>query len=161
MNRKEFITYYQEICQPMVTLMKMAPKDNLDWKPLPNTWNLGQVLQHCAGTPQMFVIAIKNTWPSQEELQKMFTNSLSNPQMSGEEAAAAFESNKAKVIEELSKVSDSDFLNKQMDTIFVKGSLSKVLQHFATDHQNNHKHQLFTYLKLLGAPVNTMTLYRG
>jgi hypothetical protein len=27
------------------------------------------------------------------------------------------------------------------------------------EHFNNHKMQLFTYLKLLGLPVNTQTLY--
>jgi hypothetical protein len=29
------------------------------------------------------------------------------------------------------------------------------------DHWANHKYQLFFYLKLLGLPVNTMTLYVG
>jgi hypothetical protein len=29
------------------------------------------------------------------------------------------------------------------------------------EHWLNHKYQLFFYLKLLGQPVNTMTLYAG
>ena len=29
------------------------------------------------------------------------------------------------------------------------------------EHWVNHKYQLFFYLKLLGQPVNTMTLYAG
>ena len=29
------------------------------------------------------------------------------------------------------------------------------------EHFTNHKMQLFTYLKLLGLPVNTETLYGG
>jgi hypothetical protein len=40
------------------------------------------------------------------------------------------------------------------------GKLERMLVLFR-EHFTNHKMQLFTYLKLLGLPVNTETLYGG
>src|SRR5579862_8901081 len=101
MTRKEFIEYYQSICQPMAAMMKIAPKDKLDWKPTPNSWTLGQLLQHCSTTPGPLVFVIKNSWPPPEAMQKMMADSLSISKMNGEEAVAAFESNKNIAVAEL------------------------------------------------------------
>jgi len=61
------------------------------------------------------------------------------------EAAASFAQNRDKVIAQLNAMSDGDFANKQLSTPFgIQGSAAFVLQ-LMTDHQNNHKHDLFIY----------------
>ena len=52
-----------------------------------------------------------------------------------------------------------DFTNKVVSAPWgVSAKLERMAIGFL-GHFNNHKMQLFTYLKLLGLPVNTQTLY--
>jgi hypothetical protein len=61
----------------------------------------------------------------------------------------------------LASVSEDEFSNK---IITVPWGWKSKMEKMALDlreHFTNHKMQLFTYLKLLGLPVNTETLYMG
>jgi uncharacterized damage-inducible protein DinB len=161
MNKQEFIESYKMASFPMVVLMRMAPKDKLDWKPTEKSWTLGQLLNHTSNAPMVFSRIIDNSWPSSEEIQKMFANHLTIKQKDGETAAKDFENAVNQAIEKIAKVSDIDFQTKSASTpLGMSGSLAKVLQG-ACDHQLTHKVQLFMYLKILGLPVNTGTLYMG
>src|SRR5689334_2784331 len=86
MNRKEFIEYYDRHCMIMNAMMKIAPKDKLDWKPNPDSWSLGQLLHHISFTPKTVVMTINNTWPPIEEIQKRMREGKNNPQMDGDQA---------------------------------------------------------------------------
>jgi hypothetical protein len=58
-------------------------------------------------------------------------------------------------------LSEKEFTEKVVATPWGwSGKLEKMLILFR-EHFTNHKMQLFTYLKLLGLPVNTETLYGG
>jgi uncharacterized damage-inducible protein DinB len=161
MTRKEFIEYYKSACNPMISMMKMAPQDKLDWKPNDKSWTLGQLLEHSSHTPDAITAALTSSFPPFEEMQKMMANSLSNPKMSGIDAAKAFEAARDRIVAGLNNLSDADYSNKQLSLPWgVQGSAAMILQAMV-DHQNNHKHDLFTYLKQIGLPVNTMTLYFG
>ena len=161
MNKQEFIESYKMSSFPMGVLIRMAPKDKLNWKPTDKSWTLGQLLHHCSGTPSVFQRVIDNSWPSREEMNQSMTNSLSVQQKDGETAAKDFESAVNKVVEKLGQITETDYNNKPASTPWgITGSLGKVLQG-AADHQNTHKTELYIYLKLLGLPVNTGTLYIG
>ena len=55
---------------------------------------------------------------------------------------------------------DAD-LSRQVPTVFVKqGESLLTLLLGNLEHLVNHKHQLFTYLKLLGVGVTSQDLYR-
>lgn len=137
------------------------PKDKLDWKPTEKSWTLGQLLNHSSNAPAVFNRIIDNSWPSPEEIQKMFANHLSIQQKDGETAAKDFENAMNQVVEKMAKISDTDFQTKSTSTpLGMSGSLGRVLQG-ASDHQLTHKVQLFMYLKILGLPVNTGILYTG
>ena len=78
-----------------------------------------------------------------------------------EEALAKLEKDKTTLKEILSGVTEDEFANKVVSTPWGwNGKLEKMALDFK-EHFSNHKMQLFTYLKLLGFPVNTQTLYMG
>ena len=161
MKKQEFIEYYKACAIPMVAMMRIAPKDKLDWKPKDKSWTLGQLLNHCSETPQLLEALALDKWPTPEELNQMMANSLKIPNKDGETAAKDFQALVDKIVKVISGVSDEDFLNKKTKSLFGgEEVLGKQFQ-FWTDHQNFHRVELFMYLKLIGLPVDTMTLYMG
>jgi hypothetical protein len=83
------------------------------------------------------------------------------PACGGEEALHKLEQDKITLREVLAGVTEEDFGNK---IVSVPWGWKTKMERMALDfreHFINHKMQLFTYLKLLGFPVNTGTLYFG
>jgi hypothetical protein len=63
--------------------------------------------------------------------------------------------------ETLTGISEQDFAHKVVSVPWgMKGKMNRMAASFR-EHFTNHKMQLFTYLKLLGLPVDTNTLYFG
>jgi hypothetical protein len=122
--------------------------------------NLGQLLHHLAMCPGAFVAAINNAFPPAEAMQKFMEEDLRNskaPDVAGRELSRGWDEPRAA----LSRLSDADFQGKP---VAVPWGPPMPLWRACLDmaeHWANHKYQLFFYLKLLGLPVNTMTLYAG
>jgi hypothetical protein len=161
MNAKQFVEYAESIHRPSAKLISLAPAGKLDWKPAPgNYMTLGQLLHHVAGCPGAFVAAVNNAFPPPEAFRKWVEEDLKNtktPEAAGRELSRGWD--EAKVV--LSGVSDGDF---QARMVTVPWGPPMPLWRTClgmAEHWANHKYQLFFYLKLLGLPVNTMTLYAG
>ena len=161
MNAKQFVEYAESIYRPSAKLISLAPANKLDWKPAQGDYmNLGQLLHHLAMSPGAFVAAMNNAFPPAEALQKFMQEDLKNtksPDVAGRELSRGWDEAKAA----LSRLSDADFQSKA-----VKVPWGPPMPLWRTclgmaEHWVNHKYQLFLYLKLLGLPVNTMTLYAG
>jgi ribosomal protein L6P/L9E len=101
---------------------------------------------------------LSGKWPSMEEMEKgMKLENL--PSCSPQEALDKLEKDKKTLRQVLEGVTQKDFTNKVVSVPWGwKGKMELMAIHFL-EHFTNHKMQLFTYLKLLGLPVNTQTLY--
>jgi hypothetical protein len=95
-----------------------------------------------------------------EEMEKgMRLESL--PACSAATALARLEKDKATLREALAGISAGDFAQKVVSVPWgAQGKIETMALYFR-EHLTNHKQQLFTYLKLLGLPVDTTTLYGG
>jgi ribosomal protein L6P/L9E len=99
---------------------------------------------------------ISNTWPPMDGAAHP-----PMPSCSVQEALAKLEKDKATIREVLAGVSEEDFANKIVKVPWGWENKLELMSLDFREHFINHKMQLFTYLKLLGFPVNTETLYFG
>ena len=71
------------------------------------------------------------------------------------------EKDKATLREVLAGASEEDFARKVVSVPWgVQGKTERMALYFR-EHFTNHRQQFFTYLKLLGLPVDSTTLYGG
>lgn len=159
MKKDEYCEYALEAYRPAETLIKMVPADKLDWKPGPNFMTLGQLIAHLSGgIGAELSMMINNTWPKMETMDPA---KMVHPSCDVAQALANLEKDRKTLREVLEGVSEKDFAEKIVSTPWGwKFKMEKMALNFR-DHFITHKMQLFTYLKLLGFPVNTETLYFG
>jgi hypothetical protein len=142
-------------------LISLLPPDCLDWAPsIPGAWPVGVLLGHlldcmsgfcavlCASEPQRLAHFVK--------LRELPVNHRCTPV----EAAGRIARYRRHIDEGFMLLSDAD-LAKHLPTVFVKqGEPLLTLLLGNLEHLINHKHQLFTCLKLLGLGVTSQDLYR-
>jgi hypothetical protein len=159
MTKNEFYEVVMQNYGPAETLIGMVPADKLDWKPGPTFMSTGQVLCHLSdGLGGGFEMLLSGKWPSTEEMEAgMKLENL--PSCSPQEALDKLEKDKKILRQVLDGMSEEDFTNKVLSVPWGwKAKMERMALSFL-EHFTNHKMQLFTYLKLLGLPVNTQTLY--
>jgi uncharacterized damage-inducible protein DinB len=159
MTKNEYYEVVMENYRPVEKLIGMVPADKLDWKPGPTFMSVGQVLCHLSdGFGGGFDMLLSGKWPSMEEMgEGMKLENL--PSCSPQEALDKLEKDKKILRKVLDSVSEEDFTNKVVSVPWGwKAKMERMAIGFL-EHFTNHKMQLFTYLKLLGLPVNTETLY--
>lgn len=160
-EKKTFIEMMLRTQEPLKKMVDMTPADKIDWRPADNCMSVGQLLKHMTENWGFIRMMVKNDFPKMTPEQMMEMMKLENlPSCDKEEALAGM----AKDLEEAAafisnEISDEDFFNKTVAAPWgFKGEIWKALM-MIRDHQMNHKMQLHLYLKLLGLPVNTSTLY--
>ena len=161
MTKDEFYDFVMQAYQPALTMIRMAPADKLDWSPGLKFMSLGQVVCHLStGLGRDVRVLITGDWPAPEKMaEEMRQESM--PSCTPAEALANLEKDKSTLREVLASVSEEDFAQRVVSVPWgVQGKLEKMMLYFR-EHFTNHKQQLFTYLKLLGLPVDTTTLYGG
>lgn len=159
MKKDEYFQYVLDAYKPAEAMLKMVPPDKLDWKPGPSFMTMGQLICHLGdGIGAELRMAIGNSWPKMEEMAESMKQM---PSCSIQEALSKLEQDKSTLKEILDGVSEADFAGKILSVPWGwKSNMEKMALDFR-EHFINHKMQLFTYLKLLGLPVNTETLYMG
>lgn len=161
MTKDEYYQYALDAYRPAESMLKMVPADKLEWKPGLTFMTMGQLICHLsAGIGGELRMLITGNWPSMEEMEKGMQQGAM-PKCNVEEALAALEKDKAALREVLSGVSEEDFANKIVSVPWGWNAKMELMALNFRDHFITHKMQLFTYLKLLGFPVNTSTLYFG
>jgi hypothetical protein len=83
------------------------------------------------------------------------------PSCGVQEALSKLEKDKMTLRATLEGISEEDFTNRVVSVPWGWKAKFEIMSVAFLGHFNNHKMQLFTYLKLLGLPVNTETLYGG
>ena len=159
MTKNEYYEVVMENYRPTETLIGMVPADKLDWRPGPTFMSVGQVLCHLSdGFGGGFDMLLSGKWPSMEEMgEGMKLENL--PSCSPREALEKLEKDKKILRQVLDGVSEEDFTNKVVSVPWGVTAKMEGMAIYFLVHFTNHKMQLFTYLKLLGLPVNTETLY--
>jgi hypothetical protein len=156
-KKDEFYDYALGAFRPAESLLKLIPADKLDYKPGPNFMTMGQLICHLSsGIGTELQMLVDNSWPN--------PGAGGPPPMSScgvQEALNNLEKDKVTLRNLLARFTEEEFSGKIFSTPWGwKGSLEKMSLDFR-DHFAHHKMQLFLYLKLLGFPVNTETLYMG
>ncbi len=161
MKKDEFFKFALDAYRPTEAMFRMVPADKLDWKPAPNFLTIGQVLYHIsAGLGSELQMLITGKWPTPEEMQASMKPE-NFPSCGIEDALARLEKDKTALHQVLADLSEEDFANKIVSVPWGWQGKFEVMALNFREHFTNHKMQLFTYLKLLGLPVNTQTLYLG
>ena len=159
MTKSEFYETVINSVRPGEVLIGMAPADKLDWKPGPSFMNVGQLLCHLSdGVGGGIESLLSGKWPPMEEMEAAMK--LENmPSCGVQEALDKLEKDKQVLQSALESISEADFTNRVVSVPWGWNSKLEIMGVAFLGHFNNHKMQLFTYLKLLGLPVNTETLY--
>jgi hypothetical protein len=159
MTKNEYYEVVMETYRPTEKLIGMVSGDKLNWRPGPTFMSAGQVICHLSGgLGAGLEWLLSGKWPSMEEMgEGMKLENL--PSCSPQEALDKLEKDKKILRQVLDGVSEEDFTNKVVSVPWgMTAKLERMAFYFLV-HFTNHKMQLFTYLKLLGLPVNTETLY--
>jgi hypothetical protein len=144
-------------------LIGLLPPENLDWGPSQlgfNCWPtaklLGHLMECLAGFCAVLFAANPEQLPHFSRLRDMRVNHWCE----ASEARDRIALYRAHIDEGFGLLRDTD-LTRCLPTVFVSAGepvLTLLLGNF--EHLVNHKHQLFTYLKLMGAGIATRDLYQ-
>jgi len=159
MTKNEFCEIALQSIQPAEKLIGMVPADKLNWKPGPTFMSIGQVLSHLSdGVGGGLETLVSGKWPPMEEMEVGMK--LENMTSCGiQEALSKLDKDKATLRAALDGMSEDDFTNRVVSVPWGWKAKFEIMSVAFLGHFNNHKMQLFTYLKLLGLPVNTESLY--
>jgi hypothetical protein len=159
MTKNEFCEMVLQSFQPAEKLISMVPADKLSWRPGPTFMSTGQVICHLSdGVGSGLESLVSDKWPSMEEMEAGMK--LENmPSCGVQEALSKLEKDKATLRATLDGISEGDFTNRVVSVPWGWKAKLEIMAVNFLEHFNNHKMQLFIYLKLLGLPVNTETLY--
>lgn len=153
-------------------LMGMVDADSLQWKPESggNWMTVGQLLKHltdsCGGGCKGFVTG---DWGLPEGFtfenlpkEEMFPPAEKMPAIeSVDEARKLLAEDKALTLKMIEQAGEQELANKQVAAPWEPGAPSALGKQmlFMMQHLNQHKGQLFYYLKLQGKPVKTTDLW--
>jgi len=141
-------------------LLALIPADHLDWAPpIAGAWPFGQLLGHwldcLAGVCAVLHAAHPDLLAHFAELRKLPVNG----NCTRAEALAGMSIYRRHIAEGFAALTDDD-LARKLPTVFVaEGESVLTLLLGNLEHLVNHKHQLFTGLKLAGVPAGTADLY--
>lgn len=153
------------------SLLGMVDDDNLDWKPSQgeNWMTVGQLVKHltdaCGAPCKGFVTGDwgfpAGTDPSNIPADQMLPPAEKLPTIANvAEAKALLEQDRKLALAMLAEAGEDDLANKIATAPWDTMQMAlghRMLQ--MVGHLNQHKGQLYYYLKLQGKPVNTMHLW--
>ena len=141
-------------------LISALPEEDLDWAPpVPGAWSAGLLLGHLLDCLAGFCAVLYAAHPDRlghfDHLRELPVNCRS----SKDSARARILVYRGHIIEGFALLTDAE-LGRRLRTAFVSdGEPVLTLLLGNLEHLINHKHQLFTYLKLIGVPLGTPDLY--
>ena len=158
MTKNEFYEVVMTNYRPAEKLIGMVPPDKLNWQPGPNFMSAGQLICHLSGGMGAGLERLlAGKLPSREEMAEgMKLQNLAS--CAPHVALEKLDKDKKILRRVLDGVTEEDFTNKVVSAPWGTTKMEPMAVGFL-GHFNNHKMQLFTYLKLLGLPVDTQTLY--
>jgi hypothetical protein len=161
MRPEQFIEYAESIYRPTVKLISLVPAGKLDWRPYPGDFmTLGQLLHHLSGCPGGILMALRNAFPPPEAFGRFLQEDLKRTK-SAEDAESWLFRGWGETKTALTALRPVEFEGLMVTVPWGPPIPMWRACLGMAEHWLNHKYQLFFYLKLMGQPVNTMTLYAG
>jgi hypothetical protein len=142
-------------------LICALPEEGLDWvPPVPSAWSVGLLFGHFLECLAGFCAVLYAAYPDRlrhfDHLRELPVNCRCNKDATQERINVY----RARIAEGFALLNDAD-LGRPLRTAFVSdGEPILTLLLGNLEHLINHKHQLFTYLKLIGVDVGSQDLYR-
>ncbi len=161
MNKNDFIEQMRLTQRPLMRMVEMVPDDRLNWAPAGGFMTLAQLMKHLTANWCIIRMMVTEDWPSGSPEEMAEAMKLENlPSCNKAEALAEMQKDLGDAVAYVEKeISNEDFFSRKVSAPWNwTGEIWKAVL-MAKDHQANHKMQLHLYLKLLGLPVNTQTLY--
>jgi len=146
-----------ERCEHLIGLL---PENRLEWQPpIPGAWTPGVLLGHLLECLAGFCAVLYAVEPDRlrhfAELRHLAVNHLCGK----DEALERMAIYRGHIHQGFALLQDAD-LGRLVPTVFVgEGESALTLLLGNLEHLINHKHQLFTYLKLLNVDVSSRDLY--
>lgn len=146
-----------ELANHLITLI---PPDKLEWKPLPDSLRVCDLLGHLLECLAGFCASLYAVKPDRLAHFGRLRELKVNHCCGVEEARDRLRDYASHITEGFDMLCDDD-LTRRVQTVFVpEGEAMMTILLGNLEHFTNHKHQLFFYLKLLGVGVTTSDLYR-
>ena len=161
MNKNEFIEIMKKAQAPLKGMVEMIPDDKLDWAPGEGFMKMGQVIKHLSENWCIVRMMVTNDWPFSDMEELGDAMKLENlPSCTKSEAIAAMEKDLNDAVAYIQNdLSEEVFFEKTVSAPWgFDGEIWKGVL-MAKEHQVSHRMQLHIYLKQLGLPVHTGTLY--
>ncbi len=141
-------------------LLDLIPPDKIEWRPLPESLRLCEVLGHLLECLAGFCASLYAANPKPLAHFLKLRDLPVNHCCAVQEARQRMQVYSVCIREGFARLEDDD-LARLIPTVFLpKGEPLMTILLGNLEHFINHKYQLFFYLKLLGVPVGTSDLYR-
>ena len=141
-------------------LLAMLPRERLNWTPsIYDSWSTAKLLGHLLECLAGFCAVLAAVYPDELAHFSRLRELPVNHACALSEATDRIALYRSHIDEGFTLLGDVD-LARVVPTIFVAGGepvLTLLLGNL--EHLINHKHQLFTYLKIMGLEVGTKDLY--
>jgi len=158
---REYFTWFDDVLRTTEGMYGLVPAGKLEWKPLEKAFSLGQLIEHM---PKAFwfnskVIASEE-WPL-KSLREILVTNRHHPTATPDEALRHLAESSGGFKQAIRNLGEEKFQRDQVNTPQWGTLPIWRFAVFVLEHHLNHKMELHMYLKLLGAKVNTGTLYTG
>jgi hypothetical protein len=140
-------------------MVALVPADKLEWRPLPDSLRLCEVLGHLLECLAGFCATFYSLHPDRLAHFLSLRDLSVNHCCQVEEARARMGDYMARIREGFALTSDDELI-RRVPTVFApEGEAVLTILLGNLEHFINHKYQLFFYLKLFGVSVATADLY--
>jgi hypothetical protein len=163
MTKSEYLKFTKGVVRATRGLIAKSPDGKLDWRPDASFLKLGAVIRHVAESVGAGLRDLmKGGWEIQfEGGDGGLPPADAFPSVKSVSEALAMIDADWKLFEDTFAVVDEKTLNIQVCRIPWMPPETTLAEYLlsSTEHLSNHRMQLFLYLRLLGAKVNTVDLY--
>lgn len=154
MDAQDLLAELRFLRTTLERLLTQAEAVDPDWRPAPQMRSVLELANHVAQIPAVD-LAIAQEQP-REQVQAL-EHSLTRPKVG--ELLAVWDQGYAAVEAYFSAMDPTEFETRVTSAFYdYKATQKKWLLDFVT-HTYHHRAQLFTYLKMLGRPIDMFTLY--
>ncbi|NUP90662.1 MAG: DinB family protein [Candidatus Sumerlaeia bacterium] len=161
MTREDFLHYAAGVYHGTRSVLRAVPADQLDHRPRPGMMSIGQLIRHLASaTASPFKYVLENPGPAPGAGPQLPPVDFYKPYDTVQEALEHLDRDEKSLRETVMAMTEEEFQTRDVRPPWMPHAMK--VWHFAldmVDHQSSHRMQLFQYLRCLGLPVNTFTLY--
>ena len=159
MTRQQYLSWFDEVTGPTVSIMGLVPPDKLGWRLAENSFSLGQLMDHM-GKALLFnaKVLAREELPA-KSVREILVLNRRTPEATVEQAVTQFENGKRRIHEVINAMGEETFQSGEIDSPQRGRTEVWRFAAFVLEHHIHHLMELHVGLKLLGVNVNTKTLY--